>query len=88
MEKVQNVIDIASKLVLMQEFCESVDTFHVVAKCSEPNCEINIFNSKLKKGIFSENLSYNDCINFFLRHCVKNFMYRLCTNFSEKEKKT
>ena len=83
MEKVQKVIDIASQLGLMQEFCESVDTVNAAAKCSESNCEINIFNSKLKKEIFNENLSYNDCRNFFLRHCVKNlnifctYMYKL-----------
>ena len=82
MEKVQKVIDIASQLGLMQEFCESVGTVHAVAKCSESNSEINIFNSKLKKEIFNENLSYNDRRNFFLRHCVKNLnifwaMYKL-----------
>ena len=49
MEKVQKVIDIASQFGLMQEFCGSVDTVHAVAKCSECNCEIIIFNSKLKK---------------------------------------
>ena len=49
MGKVQKVIDVVSQLGLMQEFCESVDTVHAVAKCSEPSCEINIFNSKLKK---------------------------------------
>ena len=82
MEKVQKVIDIASQLGLMQEFCESVDTVHAVAKCSEPNCVINIFNFKSKKEIFNENLSYDDRRNFLLRHCVKNLnifwaMYKL-----------
>ena len=57
MAKVQKVIDIASQLGSMQEFCEFVDTVYAITKCSDPNCLIKIFNSKLKKEMFDENFS-------------------------------
>ena len=74
--------DIASQLDSMQEFCEFVDTVHMITKCTDPNCLIKIFNSKLKKEMFDENLSYDDRRNFFLKHCVQNLtvfwaMYKL-----------
>ena len=82
MEKVQKVIDIPPQLGSMQEFCEFVDTVHAITKCSDPNCLTKIFNSKLKKEMFDENLSYDDPRNFVLRNCVQNWivfwaMYKL-----------
>ena len=48
MDKVRRVIEIASQLGSIQEFCEFVDTIHTVAKCT--HCPVEIFSRKLKKS--------------------------------------
>ena len=65
MDKVQHVIEIASQLGSIQEFCEFVDTIHTVAKCTDSQCPVEIFNRKLKKTVFDENVSYDDRRIFF-----------------------
>ena len=49
MDKVRRVIEIASQLGSIQEFCEFVGTIHTVAKCTDSHCPVEIFNRKLKK---------------------------------------
>ena len=56
MDKVRRVIEIASQLGSIQEFCEFVNTIHTVAKCTDSHCPV----------------SYNDRRNFFLKVCMQN----------------
>ena len=51
MDKVQHVIEIASQLSSIQEFCKFVYTIHTVAKCTDSHCPIENFNRKLKKNV-------------------------------------
>ena len=82
MYKAQKVIEISSQLSSSQEFCKFVDSFHLITKCTEPNCPVGNLGSKLKKEMFDENLSYDHRRNFFVKFCVENLsvfwsMYKL-----------
>ena len=57
MYKAQKVIEISSQLSSSQEFCKFVDSFHLITKCTGPNCPVGNLGSKLKKEMFDENLS-------------------------------
>ena len=71
MYKAQKVIEISSQLSSSQEFCKFVDSFHLITKCTGPNCPVGNLGSKLKKEMFDENLSYNHHRNFFVKFCVE-----------------
>ena len=47
--KAQNEIEISSQLGSIQGFCKFVDSFHLITKCTEPNCPVGNLGSKLKK---------------------------------------
>ena len=57
MYKAEKVIEISSQLSSSQEFCKFVDSFHLITKCTGPNCPVGNLGSKLKKEMFDENLS-------------------------------
>ena len=72
MDKVQYVIKIAFQIGSVQEFCEFVETIHNVAKCTDSHCPTEVFNRKLNKTVFDENITYDDRRNFFLNVCKQN----------------
>ena len=72
MDKVQYVIKIAFQIGSVQEFCEFVETIHTVAKCTDSHCPTEVFNRKLNKTVFDENITYDDRRNFFLNVCKQN----------------
>ena len=82
MDKVQRLIEIASQLGSIQDFCEFVDTIHTIAKCNDSQCPIQTFLGKLKGVVLDENVSYDDRRNFFVKVCLQNInlfwsMYKL-----------
>ena len=82
MDKVQRLIEIASQLGSIQDFCEFVDTIHTIGKCNDSQCPIQTFLGKLKGVVLDENVSYDDRRNFFVKVCLQNInlfwsMYKL-----------
>ena len=87
MEKVQKVTEIASQLGSVQDFCQFVDNVHLITKCTDPTCSIKIFNSKLKKEMFDEYLTYDDRRNFFWKYCIQTLtVFRAMNRLQRKGK--
>ena len=63
MEKVEQIIEISSKLETIQQFCEFVEDVHKITKCQKSDYPIDIYSAELGKKVFDSMVDYDVCTN-------------------------
>ena len=63
MEKVEQIIEISSKLETIQQFCEFVEDVHKITKRQKSDYPIDIYSAELGKKVFDSMVDYDVCTN-------------------------
>lgn len=58
MERIEQIIEISSKLEKIQQFCKFIEDVHKIRKCKKSDCPIGAYSDKLKV-VFDLMLDYN-----------------------------